>query len=66
MKELEFSVGRSIGGGFLLVGLAPEPRITGEGSPRLAPLQNPQISIRPWVFAFPAVGLTFGRGVSLR
>lgn len=66
MKELEFSVGGSIGGGYLLVGLAPEPRFTGEGNPRPAPVQIPQMSVRPWMFAFTAVGLTFGQGVSLR
>lgn len=52
MKELEFSIGRNIGGGLLLVGLAPEPRFTGEGNPRIAPRQVPQFSVRPWTFAY--------------
>lgn len=43
MKELEFSIGRNIGGGLLLVGLAPEPRFTGEGNPRIAPRQVPPV-----------------------
>lgn len=52
MKELELSTARSIGGGFLLVGLAPEPRFSGEGNPRVAPRQIPQFSVRPWAVAY--------------
>jgi len=55
MKELEASVGKSIGGGFSPVGLAPEPRVSGEGSPRVAPTQIPQALSRFWIYGV-AVG----------
>ena len=55
MKELESSMGKSIGGGFLPVGLAPEPRFSGEGSPRVAPSQIPQAVSRSWLYGV-AVG----------
>jgi hypothetical protein len=51
MKVLESSVGQSIGGGFLRVGLAPEPRVSGEGKPRVAPSQIPQASSRSWMYS---------------
>ncbi len=51
MKELESTLGSAVGGGFFLVGLAPEPRVSGEGSPRVAPTQIARIAPRPWMFA---------------
>ena len=56
MKELESSMGKSIGGGFLPVRLAPEPRFSGEGNPRVASLQIPQASSR-----FSIYGVAVGR-----
>ena len=50
MKELESSLGGAVGGGFFLVGLAPEPRFSGEGSPRVAPAQISRIAPRPRMF----------------
>jgi|GEM_PF-3113719 len=47
MKLLETSLGREIGGGFFQFGLAPEPRFSGEGNPRVAPSQIPPMQIRP-------------------
>lgn len=56
MKELESTLGRAVGGGFFLVGLAPEARFSGEGSPRVAPAQISRTAPRPWMFTVVAAG----------
>ncbi len=57
MKLIETSHTHKIGGGFSLVGLAPEFRFSGEGNPQSAPSQIPPMQFRPVAFAVTAFGV---------